>query len=174
MVLHILFVCTGNICRSPTAERLAAAYARRSEIPDLTVSSAGIRAVIAHPIHRDAATVIEAMGGDPTQFAARQLKPNLMSEADLVVTMTKAHRDAALQMAPAKLKRTFTLCEASLLVSAHGARCIDDLSTLRPHLTAQQIIDIPDPIGQTPEFFASVGSRIAEFLPPILDLCRAQ
>ena len=52
-------VCTGNICRSPTAERLAAAYAVQNGNPDITASSAGTRAVIGHPIHPDAAVVLE-------------------------------------------------------------------------------------------------------------------
>ena len=56
--MHVLFVCTGNICRSPTAERLAVAYAARHGIADFTSSSAGTHAVIGHPIHPDAAAVL--------------------------------------------------------------------------------------------------------------------
>jgi protein-tyrosine phosphatase len=129
--------------------------------------------VIAHPIHRDAATVLESLGGDSSDFAARQLKPKIMAAADLILTMTTAHRDAALEVAPQKLHRTFTLSEAAQLVSAHGAATVADLAALRPQLTARDLFDIPDPIGRDPEVFAAVGAQIASLLPPILDLCRA-
>ena len=98
--MHILFVCTGNICRSPTGERLAAAYAAENGMPELWVSSAGTRAVIGHPVHRDAAVVLDALGGDTSGFAARQLTAKIASTADLIIAMTSAHRDIVLETAP--------------------------------------------------------------------------
>jgi protein-tyrosine phosphatase len=172
-LLHILFVCTGNICRSPTAERLAAAYAARFRVPDLRTSSAGTRAVIAHPIHDRAALVLEQMGGDASSFAARQLTPKIASQADLILTMTMAHRDAVLELAPQRLNRTFTLSEASRLVWAHSAQSVADFAALRPRLAPHEHSDIADPIGQSAEIFAVVGSQIADLLTPILDLCRS-
>ena len=166
--MHVLFVCTGNICRSPTAERLVAAY--RSS--DVKSSSAGIRAVIGHPIHPEAVPVLRKLGGDPSEFAARQLTPKIASAADLILTMTRAHRDQVLELAPHRLHRTFTLSEAARLVSVHGAKNVADLAALRPHLVAKELLDIPDPIGQPPEVFSEVGKQIAELLPPILELCR--
>lgn len=167
-LVHVLFVCTGNICRSPTAERLAAQHG----IPDLTASSAGTRAVVGHPIHRDAARVLEEMGADPSAFAARQLKPKIASAADIIITMTREHRDIVLEAAPRQLHRTFTLTEAARLASMEGAENLADLAALRPHLTAKDVAEIPDPIGQSAEVFATIGSQIATLLPPILELCR--
>ena len=171
--MHVLFVCTGNICRSPTAERLAAAYAARSQIPDFRASSAGTRAVVAHPIHRDAARVLQQMGGDASNFAARQLTSKIASGADLVLTMTRSHRDTVLQLAPLQLNRTFTLSEAARLALEFNARSVADLADLRPQLDARDLIDIPDPIGQGREIFTTIGSQIADLLPPILELCRS-
>ena len=170
--MHVLFVCTGNICRSPTAERLAVAYAARYGIADFTTSSAGTRAVIGHPIHPDAAAVLEELGGDASGFAARQLKSKIATPADLIITMTTAHRDVVLEAAPRQLQRTFTLTEASRLASMAGAETLTHLAALRPHLTANEVADIPDPIGQSPEVFSAIGSQIADLLPPILELCR--
>ena len=169
--MHILFVCTGNICRSPTGERLAAAYAAERSMLDFTVSSAGTHAVIGHPIHRDAAVVLSNLGGDASGFAARQFKPKIASAADLIITMTSAHRDIVLEIAPRQLQRTFTLTEAAQLASMEGAETLADLAALRPYLGANHS-DIPDPIGQSPEVFAAIGAQIAELLPPILELCR--
>jgi protein-tyrosine phosphatase len=170
--LHLLFVCTGNICRSPTAERLAAAYAAQLQIPDFRTHSAGTRAVIAHPIHHDAALVLEKLGGDASNFSARQLTSRIARDADLVLTMTRAHRDTVLELAPRLLHRTFILGEASRLASRCDPRNIEDLAALRPQLAADELPDIPDPNGQNIEFFSMVGSQIAELLPPILELCR--
>jgi len=170
--MHILFVCTGNICRSPTAERLAAAYAAEHGMPEMWASSAGTRAVIGHPVHPDAAIVLEELGGDASDFAARQLKPKIAADADLIIAMTSAHRDTVLETAPRQLQRTFTLTEVARLASLDGADTLAELAALRPHLTANDIADIPDPIGQSPEVFAAVGAQIASLLPPIVELCR--
>ena len=170
--LNLLVVCTGNICRSPTAERLAVTYAARLHIPDFVATSAGTHAVIGHPIHRDAAVVLQKLGGDASNFAARQLTAKVASDADLVVTMTRAHRDAVLELAPRKLVKTFTLIEAARLISDCNAKTIKDLSTLRPQLAAHKVPDVLDPIGQDADVSSRVGSQIAELLTPILELCR--
>ena len=170
--MQLLFVCTGNICRSPTAERLAAGYAAQHSNPEITASSAGTRAVIGHPIHPDAAIVLQMLGGDTAKFAARQLTSKIASAADLIITMTEKHRDIVLEAAPRQLQRTFTLTEAALLASMNGADTIADLAALRPYLPAQDQADIPDPIGQSPEVFAAIGTQIADLLPPIMELCR--
>ena len=171
--LHVVFVCTGNICRSPTAERLAVAQAERLGIADFTASSAGTHAAIGHSVHPDAAAVLTELGGDPAGFAARQLTPRIATDADLILTMTRAHRDAVLEIAPSKLRRTFTLSEASRLISEKNARAIADLATLRAHLDHSELIDIPDPIGRGAEVFAEVGAQIAALMPPILELFQA-
>ena len=66
--IRILFVCTGNICRSPSGERLAAALNAQNPITGFRASSAGTRAVIAHPVHPEAARVLADLGGDPADF----------------------------------------------------------------------------------------------------------
>lgn len=169
--MHVLFVCTGNICRSPTAERLAVAYSPRFQIPDFTASSAGTRAMIGHPIHPDAAPVLEQLGGTPSAFAARQINARIASDADLILTMTKAHRDVVLELAPHRLNRTFNISEAARLVSDFGAESVADLAALRPHLGQREVTDISDPIGKDADVFAAIGSQIAQLLQPILKLC---
>lgn len=165
-------MCTGNICRSPTAERLAAAYCTKAGITDFAASSAGTHAVIGHPVHPDAERVLLTLGGDPSNFAARQLKPKIASGADLILTMTRAHRDSVLELAPHLLKRTFSLPEAARLAQAHGAQTVADLANLRPKLIASEVPDIADPIGQNHEVFTAVGQQIADLLPSVLELCR--
>jgi protein-tyrosine phosphatase len=129
--------------------------------------------VLLHPIHEEAAIVLEKLGGDASNFAARQLTTGIASDADLILTMTKAHRDAVLQLAPHRLHRTFTLSEAARLASEFDARNVGDLASLRSQISADTLQDIPDPIGQSAEVFSMIGSQIAELLPPVLQLCRS-
>jgi protein-tyrosine phosphatase len=79
---------------------------------------------------------------------------------------------ARAQKAIRQLHRTFTLSDAARLASECIAQTVADLAALRPQLAARELSDIPDPLGQTTDFFATVGSQIAELLPPILELCR--
>ncbi|WP_163726142.1 arsenate reductase/protein-tyrosine-phosphatase family protein [Mycolicibacterium psychrotolerans] len=169
--MQLLFVCTGNICRSPTAERLAAQFASERRLVGLRFSSAGIRAVIGHPIHPGSAAVLQVLGGDPSAFQARQLTSRLASAADLILGMTKQHREAVLEIAPQKLHRTFTLAEAAQIALLTNARTVEDLSNGRAFIPAEQVPDIMDPIGRARSVFDAVGAKIAELLPPVLDVC---
>ena len=162
--MHVLFVCTGNICRSPTSERLAAARG-------ITASSAGTRAVIGHPMHPEAARVLVELGGDPSGFIARQLTARQLTEADLVLTMTREHRDAVLELAPRRLHQTFTLTEAAALITGFSPKDVAGLAGLRPHLRADQVLDVTDPIGQSPAVFEQVGSQIAALMAPVVEFC---
>jgi protein-tyrosine phosphatase len=137
---------------------------------DFVASSAGTHAVIGHPVHRLAAEVLIGLGGDPANFTARQLTPRIASEADLVLTMTAAHRTAVLELAPRQLRKTFTLGEASLLASTYGARTVADLAPLRVRLSEHQPVEIADPIGRDLDAFEAVGEQIAALLPPVVAL----
>lgn len=138
----------------------------------MRVTSAGTRAVIGDPIHPEAAIVLEKLGGDASSFAARQLTPRVASDADLVLTMTRAHRDKVLELSPRLLRRTFTLIEASRLVAVFGAANVADLADLRPQLGTLEVADVRDPIGQNADVFTDVGAQIADLLPPIVTLAR--
>jgi protein-tyrosine phosphatase len=170
--MHILFICTGNICRSPTAERLVTRHRTEAQGAVLTASSAGTRAMIGHPMHETAAAVLTELGGDPSGFTARQLTPKVAAHADLVLTMTTEHRDRVLELIPRLLRKTFTLPEAARLAGQFHPDDISNLAALRPHLDLTESLDIADPIGRSPHFFKTVGQQIADLLPPVLDLCR--
>lgn len=170
--MRVLFVCTGNICRSPTAERLAASYALRQDVAAFQASSAGVRAVRGHPIHPEAARVLQRLGGSSAGFTARQLTPKLALAADLIVAMETEHRDAVLGMAPRQLGRTFLLTEVARLVHDFNARSLRDLVELRPQLAGRGSSEIADPIGQEAEVFWRVGNHISKLIPAVVELGR--
>jgi protein-tyrosine phosphatase len=170
--VHILFVCTGNVCRSPVAERLTAAYARRLIAPELVASSAGTRAVAGHPMHPDSARALEELGGDASDHSARQVTAKLASAADLVLTMTKDHRNAVLELAPRQLNRTYTLYEAASLAAESGERGLQAFPDLRSYISANDVQDVEDPFGRAAAVHGDVVHEIARLLTPVLDLCR--
>ncbi|MFD6515267.1 low molecular weight phosphatase family protein [Rhodococcus sp. NPDC060176] len=170
--MHVLFVCTGNICRSPTGERLARAYAAEARATGFTASSAGTRAMVGHPIEPTAARVLADLGGDPGDFQARRLTTALAADADLILTMTESHRDKVLAMAPTRLKRTFTLREAARLATLADAGSVDDLAAARPRFRATEPEDVTDPMGKEEKLFHEIGLQIADLVGPLLSRLR--
>lgn len=112
--VHILCICTGNVCRSPAAERLLT----RMLPPGAQVASAGTHALAGQPIWPPMATLLSGAGVDPTGFEARQLTPGMVRDADLVLAMSTEHRAAAVELSPAAVRKTFTLREFARLLRA--------------------------------------------------------
>src|SRR3954464_8627099 len=89
--MNLLFVCSGNTCRSPMAEALARKVAERRGIADVSVSSAGTNAWDNIPATDEALLVGMERGVDLTGHRARKLTPEIVSEADLIFVMTPGH-----------------------------------------------------------------------------------
>ena len=175
--MHLLFVCTGNICRSPTAERLTRAYAAHHGLGQLTASSAGIRAVVGYGMEPTAAKMLRELGGDPTGFRARQLTPAMVDDAELVLAMSTRHRTRVLEQSPRAMRRTFTLREAATLltVAAPATKLLARLAQARASSpVAPDALDITDPMGRDTEMFRSIGQQVATTLLPVLDALHAE
>ncbi|MEU6713395.1 hypothetical protein ABZ897_18085 [Nonomuraea sp. NPDC046802] len=116
---RILLVCTANICRSAMAEVVANAMLHSAAFPVAT-GSAGVRALVGHPMAPHAVTALDKLGLDGRAHRARMLDPELVRSADLLLTMEAAHRDVALALDPVAVHKTFTLPEFAEL-AASGA-----------------------------------------------------
>jgi protein-tyrosine-phosphatase len=96
--MNLLFVCSGNTCRSPMAEALARKIARRRGIENLNISSAGTNAWDNIPATDEALLVGMEREIDLTGHRARKLTPTIVSEADLIFVMTPGHLEQVKQL----------------------------------------------------------------------------
>lgn len=94
---NILFVCTGNTCRSPMAEAL---FRHHEENNEWTARSAGLYADSGSPASTHAIAVLNEQGIDLKKHRSSPLTHELIQQADLIVTMTEGHRSALLQIQP--------------------------------------------------------------------------
>ena len=180
----VLLVCTGNICRSAMAERLGRAFLAAVMAEDagqVRLVSAGIQAVVDSAMHPDSALVLRGFGAEAGDFRARQYVDGTATDADLTLTMTRAHRRDVLQRDPRALTRVFTLREAADLVDRLGDGAFDGatlaerardlvkaMAGARSGRRAGEGDDIPDPIGQSLEVHDEGGTVIAQTLLPVL------
>lgn len=193
MSVRILVVCTGNVCRSPYAHLTLAAALEGASPGCFDVSSAGTHALEGHPVDPGSATILDALGIDHMDFAARQLSAQLMADADVVLTLDRTHRSGALAYSPRHLKRTFTLKELARLIETADARrpwvqrlagleTVDERWAAMPeHLARERGLsrvdegadDIADPYRQPQEAFEAMAAEVDAAVATIVELERS-
>lgn len=105
--MNILFVCTGNTCRSPMAAAMFNKVAVERNL-DVRIESAGIFANEGENASSEAIIAMQSYGIDLTGHHAQQINEELIKESDLILTMTPAHKMVFNNVADGKV---YTLCE---------------------------------------------------------------
>lgn len=176
---HVLFVCTGNLCRSPMAEGLLRARLRERGIEEVIVSSAGTMGFSAAATE-DAALAASELGGDLSEHRARRLEAGLIESADLVLAMTADHVIDLLHQAPAAAPRVFKLSELARLGPASDPRRSHETIRVwaerlaagrseRPWADSRDDPDVADPMGGTLDVYRETASEIDRLLTTIVE-----
>ncbi|MGE4215027.1 MAG: low molecular weight protein arginine phosphatase [Anaerotignaceae bacterium] len=117
--MNILFVCTGNTCRSPMAEAVAKSIFPKDEY---NIMSAGLSVIENQSASENAVLAAENLGLDLKGHRAKQITPNLIKEADIVLTMTAGHKQAIANNCNSMATPVFTLAE----YAGHGNEDVMD------------------------------------------------
>ena len=119
---HILFVCTGNTCRSPMAKAITQACIEQNPSSELeiTVDSAGVAAADRYPASPEAIEALSERGIDLSQHQSQSLTAELIDRADLIYTMTPSHRHAIVQSIPSSAHKVFGLSSEHPVLDPYG------------------------------------------------------
>src|SRR5436190_4097853 len=147
IVKNVLFVCTGNICRSPIAEGLFRRLLGNRR--DIEVASAGVHAVHGQPPSLYAVQVCEEEGVDISGLRSQPVTPALIDRATHIFAMTGAHMETIQTVFPHGDEKSFLLREFE-----------------EPGTTVWR--DVPDPIGLGRDVYEDCARVIKNALPSVL------
>jgi len=144
---NILFVCTGNSCRSAMAEGLMKKMVEGSK--RFHITSAGVAAYDGMPATNEALVTMEREGVDISQHKARRLTGEMIKTSDLILVMERGHKRYILEQVRSAEERVFLLKEFA------GDKRGD--------------LNIPDPIGRDVSFYEQVAVVLKESIERLVE-----
>jgi protein-tyrosine-phosphatase len=147
--VHLLFVCTGNTCRSPMAEFLARFKANSLGL-DWEVHSAGLHATPGHPMSAKSRLALLRRKIDVDKHESTPVSESLVRRADYVFTMTEAHRQDLLFRFPFSADKVFTIG-----AFAEGG--------------AEGAFDVVDPFGESDDIYESCATILEAHIEQLVE-----
>jgi sulfate adenylyltransferase len=145
--LHVLFVCTANICRSPFMEQTARALADKARI---TFASTGTHGLVSQPMNPEMAATL---GTNDPEFRSQAMTRDLVDRADLILTAESSHRTFVMEEHPHALRKVFTLGQFARVAQAEpglrGRALIEAAGNGRTPTLPDDDIDDPYRRGNT-------------------------
>ncbi len=139
--MKLLFVCTGNTCRSPMAEGLAKLYFSQ----EVEIASAGLHAFDGDEASPNAVTVIKEKGIDLSKHSAKRLTRDMMDSAELILTMTHSQERYMMSMYPEYKEIVFCL----------GSFCRSGK-------------EVPDPFGGSIEMYRECAEELEQMIKALV------
>jgi protein arginine phosphatase len=191
-MVRVLFICTGNTCRSPLAEGLFRLLAGREGL-DIEARSAGVSAINGSPVSGHSSRILGEYGASVPK-ASCALTGSLVDWADLILTMTAAHKGLLLQRFPQAVDKVHTLKEY-VVDDPKVLECLQEREALVSELQLKQALgqqitdeelfrlseleravpnfDISDPYGGPIELYRSCASEIEAGLTQLVRKLKA-
>ena len=145
--MNLLFVCTGNTCRSPMGEGIARAVGRDRGVEVVTLST-GLFCVPGAKVSDEAVVAVqELVAEDISTHSSRPLKIDFVKAADYVLAMTEDHKKILLRQFPLDSKKIMTLAEFG-----------------------GEVGDVEDPFGQSQEVYNRTAKQIFDYVNKGLDI----
>jgi protein-tyrosine phosphatase len=167
----VLFVCTGNICRSPTAEALARRELERYPGVQLQVSSAGSHALEGNPAASRSMLAASTRGANLERHFARELTRRRVRSAGLILCMAAEHRPFVLSYDRSAADRTFLLASFARVAGEWdwlASSPADLVALAAEHAQVRDGDDIEDPLGQAAEAYAACAERLDGLVTPVI------
>ncbi|MEE3428301.1 MAG: low molecular weight phosphatase family protein [Ruminococcus sp.] len=128
----VLFVCTGNTCRSPMAQGICEKMAEERDLP-ISCESAGLSTVSGHPVSTNAITVCQELGVDISRYRTKNVRELELSDYDAIFTMSPRHKHALIALGANPYKIWLLGAETGGISDPYGGdedtyrRCRDEI-----------------------------------------------